>query len=233
MPVVPEPETDLQQPEGGDAPAAQAGHTNRTGQNAPDTPAESAQNAPMVEDPKGSGAGPLGLAIGIAAAFFLIAVVLLVLLVRTDSGTESADQTNIRTTSARLVEALISFDTNGAAANAPVVHELATGTLLGQFDQVQRTLVKTFKQLKLSSARGSIKSVYVGDIGNDQASTIVVADLTLVGQTTTVQRDQYLELRLVRLSGRWKVESVRSVNFAVAAGGATNAPGTVPPAASS
>src|SRR5437763_9651783 len=101
-----------------------------------------------------------------AAVFALLAVVLAVLYVaRTpDKGADAADRTSISTTAARVAEAITAVDGNGGGASAATVQQLGTAPVVAQYDEIADAIRKVMASLKLTSIRGTVKEVYVGDI---------------------------------------------------------------------
>jgi hypothetical protein len=166
---------------------------------------------------------------GLAIVFGLIASVMTAsyIRLRADKDKSSEDRTAIAAVAARAAQAMTAIDANGDnKAEADIVHQLAAGPVIEQYDQGIPATRKLLVALKVKSEHGQIipNGVYVGDIESDQAQVIVVLDLVIVGEITKVVPNQYLRVHLVKLNGEWKIDNVDNINAALAAqtGGAAS-----------
>ena len=152
-----------------------------------------------------------------AAVFAVLCVVLAVLYVAggPSKNGESADRTTISTTAARVAEAITAVDGTGGGPSAATVQQLGTAPVVSQYNEIADAIRKVMASLKLTSIRGTVKEVYVGDIDNGEAQVIIRLDLVYVGDNTRVIPDQYLEMSLAKLDGQWKVDNVQVLNVAL------------------
>ena len=181
---------------------------------------------------RGVSAGAI-VATAAAVVFALVAVVLLVLLVRDRNSTESStDRTEISTTAARMAEAMTAVDETGNGTMAATVDDLGTAPVVDQYKGISGTIRGELATFKLKSIRGTVKDVYVGNIDNAESRVIVRLDLVFVGDNTRVVPDQYLDMTLAKLDGRWKVDNVQVLNVQLAnpAPGSSSAPAPSTPA---
>jgi hypothetical protein len=98
--------------------------------------------------------------------------------------------------------------------------------VVAQYNEIADTIRKVMGSVKLTSIRGKVKEVYVGNIDNAEAKVIVRLDLVYVGDNTRVIPDQYLDLSMAKLDGTWRVNNVQVLNVALAGSGAP--PSTTP-----
>jgi hypothetical protein len=150
-----------------------------------------------------------------AAVFAVTAVVLLVLFLgaRKDHDTLK-DELTIRTTASRFAEAFVALDSSGPLPDQDaVVSELGTGTIIAQHTQAMASLREAYKAFNAISARADIKANYVSQVDEDthEATVIVNLVLNVVGSTQSVPNESYLEVHLVKLDGKWKVDNVVDV----------------------
>src|SRR5581483_11487658 len=165
--------------------------------------------------------------VAIAAAVFAVLCVVLAVLYVAGSPTkngESADRTTISTTAARVAEAITAVDGTGGGPSAATVQQLGTAPVVSQYNEIADAIRKVMASLKLTSIRGTVKEVYVGDIDNGEAQVIIRLDLVYVGDNTRVIPDQYLEMSLAKLDGQWMVDNVQVLNVAL-----SSTPPSTPP----
>src|SRR5205085_9463784 len=107
----------------------------------------------------------------------------------------------------------------------------ATGKFKGEFQQGFQGLDVLIARTQSRSA-GTVKNVFLDTIHDNNTTAFVVLDQAVTGVSGTQRRfDAYLELTLVKLAGKWKVDGVSYLNPApeTNAGGGPTTPTTGPP----
>jgi len=182
-----------------------------------------------VKDPDEPHRSTAFVMVSIAAGVFALLAIAMVAIVVSDRSSadtgSNSDRTEISTTAARVAEAITAVDPTGNGTLAATVQQLGTAPVISQYDEISDAMRKVMGPLKLQSIRGTVKEVYVGDIGNSEAKVIVRLDLVYVGENTRVIPDQYLDMSLAKLDGTWKVDNVQVLNVALAG---TSPSSTVP-----
>jgi hypothetical protein len=174
---------------------------------------------------------PALLIVSIAAVVFAVLAIVMVAIVVKDrsKSNDSGDRTEISTTAARIAEAITAVEPSGGGALAATVEQLGTSPVIAQYTEISDAMRKVMGPLKLQSIRGTVKEVYVGNIEGSEARVIVRLDLVYVGDNTRVIPDQYLDMTLAKLDGKWKVDNVQVLNVALAGAAPTSTvPGSQP-----
>ncbi|HEX9683691.1 MAG TPA: hypothetical protein VGA13_11450 [Acidimicrobiales bacterium] len=150
-----------------------------------------------------------------------VAVVLGVLLAATaserdDLRTIDANRRQVQLVASAVTEALFGFDHTDLDAGQTVISDLATGSLAEEYRQAFSGPIR--EQLETAEARGvvNVTDLYVGDIGDQSATVVVVMDLVVDsndGRRTTF--DNFLVVSLVRTTGGWRADGVQTVNSGV------------------
>lgn len=188
-----------------------------------------AEEPPPPSTPRSTNA-PVLVAVGAAVLFGLVALALVIVVVRDRNKSDTnADRTEISTTAARVAEAITAVDASGNGVLASTVDQLGTAPVVEQYKEISGTIRKELGTFKLTSIKGTVKEVYVGNIESAEARVIIRLDLVFVGDNTRVVPDQYLDMTLAKLDGTWKVDNVRVLNVALSGG----APSTTVPTSTS
>ena len=189
--------------------------------------------AEPVPAEEGRGRGPVRAVAALAVVFFLGAVGLAVLSARLSSQLqeERGDRREVERVSSRFGQSLLTFDYRNMTPTRDAVFSLSTGTFHKQYEQAFKSLTTLIQQGKTVS-RGTVTDVFVGDIGDHNASVIVVVDTATTGTAGPRSAvDSYIQLDLVQTGGRWLVDGVTNLNFNQAVGGPapSAAPSTTAP----
>jgi hypothetical protein len=157
-----------------------------------------------------------------AAVFALLAIAMVVVVVRDRPNNETnGDRADISSTAARVAEAITAVDPAGSGALAATVEQFGTAPVIAQYKEISGAIGKVMGPLKLTSIRGSVKEVYVGNIEGSEVKVIVRLDLVYVGDNTRVIPDQYLDMSVAKLDGTWKVDNVQVLNVELNGGATT------------
>jgi hypothetical protein len=173
-------------------------------------------NAP--EDPPAPRRSPaLILAVTLAVLLALAVAVLAVLLAGSD---EDERQVELRRAAGRFGEALVTYDFDDPEAHRDTVLELSTGSFSEEYeDAFDAGLGQLITEVEAVS-KGTVKDVYLSELGEADAQAIVVLDVEITGVAgPRTMRDVYIRLTFVEVAGEWKVDQVIDLNFAT--GGTT------------
>jgi hypothetical protein len=160
----------------------------------------------------------LFVAAGLAVTFFLSTVVLLVVSasLKSDKDELTGERRAVSDLAGQFVETFVSYDYENPEAQHDAVLALSAPPFSSQFEDAFAGLQELFTETQ-STAQGTVKDVFVGDITDDgTASAIVVYDRVIQSSSgTTPEVNVYLRLDLVKLDGEWKVSGVINLNFAL------------------
>ena len=193
----------------------------------PDSPTTDIAPSPAPEfdpgpEPESSrqrrGAGFV-LAVSLAVLFAVAAAVLGAMLLR---GSDDDALDDLRATSGRFAEALVSYDYHDPDAHRDAVLELSTGSFRKQYqDAFDKGLGEIITKVQAVST-AYVKDVYLSSVDSNQAQAIVVVDIEHDGSSgPKTLYDVYFRLTLLDLDGHWLVDDVTDLNFG--AGGAAGA----------
>jgi hypothetical protein len=203
----------------------------------PEEPAE-----PSTDEPEQTGRTPSErtsssfVLVSVAAGVFAVLAIALGILFVSEhnkkASVDSSDRTSISATAAQVAEAITAVLPSASSSQSATVQQLGTSPVVAQYNEISDAIRKVMTQLKLTSIRGTVKEVYVGNIDNSESKVIVRLDLVYVGDTTRVIPDQYLDMSLAKLDGTWKVDNVQVLNVALSSQTPTTTPSgsTAPPA---
>lgn len=165
----------------------------------------------------------------VLAVLFALAAVLLAFVATSLKGElddERGARRDVAGVAGSFSEAILTFEAGDLEATKERVLDLSTGDFADEFEASFGGLAELVETAS-SSARATVKDVYVGEIDDGEATAITVVDLTADGPSgPRTVADTYLRLSLVRVEGAWRVDGVTSLNFAQApAGGDTGGGG--------
>jgi Mce-associated membrane protein len=177
----------------------------------PVDPTEAAPAAPADPGRRRSWALP-------ALAFVLLLAVLTLAVIATlqrqQLASERDDRKEIERVSGELATALLTYDFEHLDASRDRVLARATGKFRKEyetaFDGGLRTLITETK----AKSRGTVTDIYVGDVDDGAASVIVVANAVADGTGgRRASLGSYIQLDLVEVAGRWRVDGVTNLTF--------------------
>lgn len=185
--------------------------------------------AEVEPEPDIEGAPPgrspaLLVAAGLAGVFFVTTVVLAVVAVslKNDKDAIEDTRTDIAAVAGRFVEELLGYDYRDPQGFRDRVLRLTAPPFTEEFQTAVDELEANF-ELTESVSVGTVRDVFVADVGDDGTATAIVHyDRTLDG-TGGPRRETnlYLRLGLVERDGTWRINDVVNLNLAftdVAAG---------------
>lgn len=211
-------------PAGATQPAAAAGpgHDDQAPAPAavdePDAHPPTATPAPATGT--GTGTGPIrtrrrGL-VALAAGLFVVSVALAVLaaVLATRLEAERSGHRDVEQVAGRFAEALLTYDFNDLAAAKQRVLSLSTGKFQKEYEQAFAGGLDVLLKETKATSTGTVTDVFVGPIEDDTATAIAVANAVAEGTSGTKRTvASYIQLDLVRVGGRWRVDGVTNLNF--------------------
>lgn len=128
---------------------------------------------------------------------------------------ERGDREKVEEVSGAFASALLTYDYQDLEGAKKRVLELSTGKFKAEYEKAfDGGLDQLFRATQARSA-GTVTDVFVGPIEDDSVTTIAVVDAVARG-TAGGRRllSSYIELQLVKVGGRWKVDGVSNLNLA-------------------
>jgi Mce-associated membrane protein len=147
---------------------------------------------------------------------------------RAELDRERRERKEIEQVAGGLATALLTFDHSDLDATKQRVLSFATGKFRREYEQAFDGGLRTLLTETKATSRGTVTSIYVGDVDDGTAGAIVVADAVAdgtAGRRRTLA--SYIQLDLVKVDGRWRVDGVTDLNFGSGTGSA--APAGAPP----
>lgn len=138
----------------------------------------------------------------------------------------------LRDVSARTVAALTSYDYQ----HLDDWKKAVLANLTGKFQTDFESSVAGFEQVYIAEhnrATGTVQGVWIGEVADGKATTVVLVQFTVTSLTGTHTLQPYVQLTLLKVNGRWRVDDGQ---LAIDTGGGasgtsdTTVPGTSVPA---
>jgi hypothetical protein len=165
----------------------------------------------------------------------LAALVFAVLAVQQRSALRAEqDQTSeLRDVSGRTIAALTSYDYQHLDQWKTSVLADATGSFQNQFE----TGFAGFEQTYIAEhnrGTGAVQGVWVGPVASGKATSVVLVQITVTSLTGTHALEPYVQVTLLKVAGRWRVDDVQATfdtsgSADAGATGVTVPPGTTAP----
>lgn len=152
------------------------------------------------------------------AAFLVLLAVLIVAVVaavqRQELAAERDDRREIERVSGELAAALLTYDFEDLDASRDRVLARSTGKFRKEYEEAFESGLRTLLTETKASSRGTVTDIYVGDIADSTASSIVVANAVADGTSgRRASLASYIQLDLVEVGGRWRVDGVTNLTF--------------------
>jgi hypothetical protein len=152
-----------------------------------------------------------------ATAMLFAAVVGLALFAasqRAELAEERDDRREIERVSGELATALLTYDYENLDASRDRVLARATGKFRKEYESAFESGLQTLLTETKATSRGTVTDIFVGDIEDSTASTIVVANAVADGTAgRRASLASYIQLDLVEVGGRWRVDGVTNLTF--------------------
>ena len=157
-----------------------------------------------------------------ASALLFVAVVALALVAasqRAELAEERDDRKEIERVSGELATALLTYDYEDLEASRDRVLSRATGKFRKEYESAFESGLKTLLTETKATSKGTVTDIYLSDIQDSTASTIVVANAVADGTAgRRASLASYIQLDLVEVEGRWRVDGVTNLTFGQTAG---------------
>jgi hypothetical protein len=115
----------------------------------------------------------------------------------------------LRDVSGQAVAALTSYDYQHLDQWKASVLRNATGSFENQF----QSSFASFEQAYVAEhnrGTGAVQDVWVGPVASGKASTVVLVDITVTSLTGTHSLEPYVQVTLLKVAGRWRVDDVQA-----------------------
>jgi hypothetical protein len=167
----------------------------------------------------------------LSAALLVVATFLGVLAGRYHSELtdERAERQQVQQVASRFATAFVTYDYRNLDASLQRIKADATSKFANEYQRLFQTSVKTLITETQAQSKGTVTDVFLGSIDGTSATVLTVVNVERQGKAGRVPvAGTYLELDMVRVSGRWRVDNVTAINFtqsgAAAPGGGSPAP---------
>src|SRR3954469_24274122 len=186
---------------------------------------------PVTPAPRRAGGrAALGVAVGAAVVFAVLAVALTLLLVGKKDDSDTKDRTEVGLRATAVVEALATHDPSQPDTGRATIEKYANQTVLGIYDAALEGINTAFEQTGVA-ARLQIDETYVGDISRDEVDVALIGTVIVTpkdGTTRPPQPGRFFRVHLVKLDGERKGDNAEFSQLPTARSG----PGTgqAPPA---
>ena len=166
---------------------------------------------PIVPRVRAEPAGGVPVPLVILCALLAVAAVgmALVAIVQYQAGQRNRDRDRqLRDVSGQTVAALTTYDYQQLDTWKKSVLSNLTGTFAKTFE----TSVGGYEQVYLAEhnrGTSTIEGVWIGQAKADQASTVVLVRITVTSLTGTHTIEPYVQLTLLKVGGKWRVDDVQ------------------------
>lgn len=183
----------------------------------PSSEPEAAHVVPDVDPdaPSSASGRPRGLVIACVVLFVLsVGLGILTAVLASKLDREVATRNDVEETAGRFATALLTYDHEDLDRAKQAVLDLSTGTFRREYEQAFNGGLDVLIRETKATSEGTVTDVFVSDVEEDTAGAIVVANVRVTG-TAGERRgaSSYIQLELVRVAGRWRVDGVTNLNF--------------------
>ncbi len=162
--------------------------------------------------------------LGLAALVFAV-----IALQQRSSLRREQDQTaQLRDVSGRTVAALTSYDYQHLDQWKTSVLANATGSFQNQFESGFTGFEQTYIA-EHNRGTGAIQGVWVGSVASGKATTVVLVQITVTSLTGTNTLEPYVQVTLLKVAGRWRVDDVQATFDTSGGAGTGSSASTIPP----
>jgi hypothetical protein len=121
--------------------------------------------------------------------------------------TEQASE--LRDVSGQAVAALTSYDYQHLDQWKASVLLNATGSFENQFQSSFASFEQAYRA-EHNRGTGAVQDVWVGPVASGKATTVVLVDITVTSLTGTHSLEPYVQVTLLKVAGRWRVDDVQA-----------------------
>lgn len=122
---------------------------------------------------------------------------------------EKSRTAELRDVSARTIAALTSYDYQHLDQWKQSVLTNATGSFQNQFESGFSGFEQTYVA-EHNRGTGAIQGVWVGPVSSGKATTVVLVQMTVTSLTGTHSLEPYMEVTLLNVGGRWRVDDIQA-----------------------
>jgi len=172
-----------------------------------DDPAELVDPEPVAAIVERPARWPLVACVVLALTALVFAVLALQQRSAVQAQTEQASE--LRDVSGQAVAALTSYDYQHLDQWKASVLLNATGSFENQF----QSSFASFEQAYMAEhnrGTGAVQDVWVGPVASGKATTVVLVDITVTSLTGTHSLEPYVQVTLLKVAGRWRVDDVQA-----------------------
>jgi len=199
-------------------------------------PEPAVEDAPAAEAPEREAHSERTLirSLGVLAALFFLGTVAMGIVAANQHRKLShttGDRAAAEQVASRMASALVNFDYTNLNGSKNRVLDLATGKFKNEYDQAFKGGLDVLLTQTKAKSTGVVKNVFLDAIQGGNTSAVVAIDQAVEGVSGTKRQfDAYVELTLVKVGGRWRVDGVSYLNPAQTTGtGAGAVPGAATP----
>ncbi|MDQ6614139.1 MAG: hypothetical protein M3083_05175 [Actinomycetota bacterium] len=139
------------------------------------------------------------------------------------------NQTNeLRDVSGRTIAALSSYDYQHLDQWKTSVLANATGSFQNQFESSFAGFAQAYIA-EHNRGTGAIQGVWIGPVVSGKATAVVLVHITVTSLTGTHSLEPYIQVTLLEVAGRWRVDDVQATVDTGGSGGGSSASGANPP----
>ncbi|HEX2851266.1 MAG TPA: hypothetical protein VHN98_11960 [Acidimicrobiales bacterium] len=152
---------------------------------------------------------------------------------RTSAADQTRERKEIQRVSSDVATGLLTYDYRNLDTSKKRVESNATGKFRKEYESAFASGLGELLNSTKATSQGTVRDVFVSDIADNAASAIVVANAVADGTAgRRASVDSYIQLDLVKVGGKWRVDGVTNLNFGQTANaGAAGGAGAAPPAA--
>ena len=156
------------------------------------------------------------------AVFALLVTSVVATVQRQELAAERDDRREIERVSSELAAALLTYDFEDLDASRDRVLSRSTRKFRKEYEEAFEAGLRALLTETRATSRGTVTDIYVSDIRDATASTIVVADAVADGTGgRRASHASYIQLDLVEVGGRWRVDGVTNLTFGRDSAGTT------------
>lgn len=181
----------------------------------PEAPAEEpTADPPPTTAPSRDRSGRLGLVAAFLAVLAVLVIAVVATVQRQELAAERDDRQEIERVSGELAAALLTYDFEDLDASRDRVLARSTGKFRKEYEDAFESGLRTLLTETKASSRGTVTDIFVGEIDDATASSIVVANAVADGTSgRRASLASYIQLDLVEVGGRWRVDGVTNLTF--------------------
>lgn len=134
----------------------------------------------------------------------------------------------LRNVSGQTIAALTSYDYQHLDQWKTSVLANATGSFQNQFESSFSGFEQTYVA-EHNRGTGAVQGVWVGPVSAGKATTVVLVQITVTSLTGTHSLDPYVQVTLLKVAGRWRVDDVEATFDTSGSDGSSSTGGAATP----